>query len=319
MAMINMKPTERLSSWDSLVQAEKDLSSGTTEWVFRGESELRVPTTTLHRSWDRFSKEFDDFQRTVSMPRLEREFLAEFQRNYPIYSENHRTEAKDTIYWLSLMRHYGVPTRLLDFTFSMFVAAYFALESPVREPDEKEIRFKPSAIWAINKSWLTEHSVRQMKDLGGIELCDRWGRRQGDAFEQIFWETKPPLRAIFTLNPLGFHERLHVQQGLFLCPGDILDSFESNLTSLGGWESAVRLYLIEADCRNAILWKLRQNGTSRESLFPGLQGFAESLSISTPLLLSRYMKSEQDGNRVPKDDRGQLDFSKYPGRRGPIS
>lgn len=34
----------------------------------------------------------------------------------------------DYLEWWSLMRHYGAPTRLLDWTYSIYVATYFALE-----------------------------------------------------------------------------------------------------------------------------------------------------------------------------------------------
>lgn len=44
--------------------------------------------------------------------------------------------------WLMLMQHYGVPTRLVDFTESASVAAYFAAK------DSKE---GPFAVWAVNK------------------------------------------------------------------------------------------------------------------------------------------------------------------------
>ncbi|MFC2023948.1 FRG domain-containing protein, partial [Chloroflexota bacterium] len=42
--------------------------------------------------------------------------------------------------WLSIMQNHGAPTRLLDFTWSPFVAAFFALEKA--ETD--------SAVWAVN-------------------------------------------------------------------------------------------------------------------------------------------------------------------------
>lgn len=46
----------------------------------------------------------------------------------------------DLASWWTLMQHYGAPTRLLDWTASPFVAAYFAV---VQEPD------KPGVIWIV--------------------------------------------------------------------------------------------------------------------------------------------------------------------------
>jgi len=44
--------------------------------------------------------------------------------------------------WLALMRHYGLPTRLLDWTESVLVAAFFALE-------DANLKDEPGVIWAL--------------------------------------------------------------------------------------------------------------------------------------------------------------------------
>jgi hypothetical protein len=47
------------------------------------------------------------------------------------------------------MQHHGAPTRLLDFTYSIYVAAYFALESADAD----------AAVWAVNAPWALRTSV----------------------------------------------------------------------------------------------------------------------------------------------------------------
>jgi hypothetical protein len=50
-----------------------------------------------------------------------------------IYSHNKLPHNSDTFAWLSLMQHYGHPTRLIDFTDDVRVALHFALfDEPVR-------------------------------------------------------------------------------------------------------------------------------------------------------------------------------------------
>jgi hypothetical protein len=66
--------------------------------------------------------------------------LRNFMRKYHHYSQ-HIPDRGNTLEWLSVMQHYGAPTRLLDFTYSVYVAAYFALEKYWEK--RKQIRVMP--------------------------------------------------------------------------------------------------------------------------------------------------------------------------------
>jgi len=46
------------------------------------------------------------------------------------------------------MQHHGAPTRLLDFSWSPYVAAFFALEAATRD----------SAVWAVNSGNLQSYA-----------------------------------------------------------------------------------------------------------------------------------------------------------------
>jgi hypothetical protein len=57
-------------------------------------------------------------------PRIESGLLRRFKRQAHHYISN-PPEENDPLEWLALMQHYGAPTRLLDWTYSFFVALYF--------------------------------------------------------------------------------------------------------------------------------------------------------------------------------------------------
>jgi len=55
---------------------------------------------------------------------------------------------ENEIEWFSIMRHHGAPTRFIDWTYSLQVATYFALERCSKDDG--------GAIWAMDFGWLHE-------------------------------------------------------------------------------------------------------------------------------------------------------------------
>ncbi len=293
-----------VKNWDELVGLETEFAISGEEWVFRGESKSRAPKTTLQRVCEEFGI------RRAQIPSLETKLVQDFSRRYAIYEKACIPDYDDTIYWLSLMRHYGAPTRFLDFTYSFFIATFFALETPTEARGERG-QYEPAAVWAISKSWLTELSAKLMNRIGGLRLCRGWGKRKGWAFRKVFWEQRPPQRTVFPVNPYRSHERLDLQQGLFLCPGDVSVSFEENLLELPDYQDNVRLVSIESSCRADVLRKLQKAGLNRALLFPGLDGFAKSLCTTTPLIFLDQKKLEKKRTRVPTNSRGEFLWKRY--------
>ena len=87
---------------------------------------------------------------------LEAEMLPEFQKKARLHiSPDHLPQRDDKLSWLALAQHHGVPTRLLDFTFSPYVALYFALRGRTRQ--EKR---RPPVVWAIDQAALSEVGIK---------------------------------------------------------------------------------------------------------------------------------------------------------------
>jgi len=88
------------------------------------------------------------------------------------------------------------------------------------------------------------------------------------------------LRMVIPVEPERLSERLSVQQGTFLCAGDVETSFMENLTAMDGWAEAVRKFTLPFSVRGFALEQLRKMNITRATLFPGLDGFAQSFRNS---------------------------------------
>ncbi len=240
------------------------------DWIFRGQHVDWVLSTALERACKNSGLiNVNDSQK------IEDSMIREFKRLYD-GSDRDRVE-KDTLYALSVMRHHGAPTRLLDFTYSKYVGIYLALE--YANDNDVENDMKSCAIWCINQEWLKGviKNISQINKL--IEQREKDELRNDKTFRPLYLENKYDF--VGWENPLALHQRLHIQQGTFLCPGNIGKPFMENLKELKGWND--RSSIIKVICRmtvddlhSAIEECVRMN-ISRESLFPGLDGFAQSM------------------------------------------
>jgi len=114
-----------------------------TGWVFRG-----------HQSEDYELVPSIERQSNGKTSWLASEFaaLSEFQAKARMYMDvsglGSESDPAARLNWLSVMQHYGVPTRLLDFTRSPYIALHFALR---HSPE----RCKAADVWAIDAEALT--------------------------------------------------------------------------------------------------------------------------------------------------------------------
>jgi hypothetical protein len=178
----------------------------------------------------------------------------------------------DWLEWLSLMQHYGAPTRLVDWTYSLYAAAFFAVDRADTE----------CAVWGVDAMFLAEEATRVFRESGHSDplLADN-NPRTSAGFEAAFNMT-PALRFVRPVNPYRLNERLTIQQGSFLCQGDVNATFEANFEAILRRAASPRLFKVEIpddhDLRRDILRRLHRMNMNRATLFPGLSGFAESLS-----------------------------------------
>jgi hypothetical protein len=177
--------------------------------------------------------------------------------------------------WLALMQHHGAPTRLIDFTWSPHVAAFFALDRARG----------PAAIWALDTKALPllERSVRTK----GRRLVDGHlprGLRPWNNDDLAVRLLSNRHRVVFWGSPYHMNQRLVVQSGIFVVPGVLHDSVETIVAGLHGGRGALRkLVLDTAAMRREAVIALYNMNITYESLFPGLDGLARSLNVELEL------------------------------------
>jgi hypothetical protein len=127
--------TNTYQTWESLVA---DLVSDHLDgWVFRGISEYG------HKPFNKLERVLQE----TGFPKEQWRTLED--RSLGFFKEHARAflssppSGDDLIAWLSLMQHYGAPTRLTDWTFSPFVAIYFAYASATSDKGK-------AALWMLN-------------------------------------------------------------------------------------------------------------------------------------------------------------------------
>src|SRR5262249_22849869 len=150
----------------------------------------------------------------------------------------------DTLFCLAFMQHHGAPTRLLDGTYSPFIAAQFAVKDGQAWGDDgKRI---PQVIWCFRAEWLEKQAASKVG-------CDKVQARNDDKKrnDARFYELyKNDQKFVLHDNPLRLNERLSIQQGIFLCPATIASSFLTNLKANS--KDNIRKIVLDLETKNLI-------------------------------------------------------------------
>ena len=169
--------------------------------------------------------------------------------------------------WLALAQHHGLPTRLLDWTFSPYVALHFATTTLLRYDDD-------GVVWCVDyvraHELLPESLRKVLGDEGAnvftAEMLDRaaQNRRELDhlAEDEDF---------VVFLEPPSLDDRIVNQYALF----SLMSSAEASLDEWGEQhEGLVRKLVIPAELKWEVRDKLDQANITERVLFPGLDGLS---------------------------------------------
>ena len=206
-------------------------------WLFRGH---RCPDWELETSLERASKRCG-----VHQIEYEKMICREFRRHAHTYLSRVPTDS-DTVEWLALMQHYGAPTRLLDFTYSFWIALFFAFE-------EAE---KDCAVVALNPQSLATNQPG--KDYNKIVRENIDNGMHADDF-------------LYANVPFYTNARLAIQKGTFVFSLNLNRKFHDLMIQN---QKEVMQLTISATLFPEIRARLNDFNCNSRVLFPGIDGYA---------------------------------------------
>jgi len=198
-------------------------------------------------------------------PELEYHLL----RNFRKYSIGKDPQLSNT-FWRSLVlaQHHGLPTRLLDRTYSPFVAMHFATAN-IEKHDTNGV------IWKVDFVKANKLVGSPFSDLLEEVKCNAFTLEMLEQivslsdFDKLFEENQ-----VLFFEPPSLDERIVNQFALFsvmTSPTAILDQWLKNHPHL------FRRLIIPAELKLEIRDKLDQANITERVLFPGLDGLAKWL------------------------------------------
>ena len=229
-------------------------------WAFRGQADASWP---LYSSISRCLRSYHIHRKAWT--EQETRIVRIFRRKAHLYLD-HIPGEDDAFQWLALMQHYGAPTRLLDFTWSPFVAAFFALERATAS----------AAVWAIciTEVWKAKH---RFPGVDGPLTHEELSLRNAGSYERFFRDNATPF--VVYGEPFVMNQRLVAQSGTFIVPGVLDMPVEEILSGYRDPRKTVVKFVLDTEkMRDEAMYALYNTNITNATLFPGLDGMARSLA-----------------------------------------
>jgi hypothetical protein len=252
----------RVESVEELIQR---VNCFPNSFLYRGQADA---SWRLQSSLERIVGEW-----TVEKAQRFEEFsLKQFCSKFHLYDrENGTPDSK--LAWLSVMQHHGVPTRLLDFTESPYVALYFALEAYSPQPE------RDLALYALDYSAILDQSINyiQSKDLEFRESRATVIEKQDEIFDAVV--DRFAYDIVWVAEPKILNARLDRQAGSFILSGNRGKRIEEVL-SLPIYDNCGIVKLeIPATLYKGVFALLRKMNITSKSLYGDLDGLARSIRM----------------------------------------
>ena len=190
-------------------------------------------------------------------------------RNFRKYARLDAVPVDSVWSWLALGQHHGLPTRLLDWTYSPLVAMHFVTEDLASFDAD-------GVIWCVDyvrsNRWLPDKLKVILEEEGSNTFTVELLNRAADTLEEFGRLSDEEFIAFF--EPPSLDSRIVNQFALFSLPS-------KPTTSLDCWLDAhaevSRRIIIPASPKWEVRDKLDQANITERVLFPGLDGLSRYL------------------------------------------
>ena len=230
--------------------------------VYRGASNAARPLLT---SLDRLGG--------MEPPHTKVDLEEHILRNFIRYSRPHLDTARPHNDWELLIaaQHHGVPTRLLDWTYSPLVAAFFATRPSADGGDH------PRAIWRLDWQRVHRHFklpplALQIEDLDAV-----FGEKQSHSLSPAkLFSTREHRTFACMIEPPSLDDRIVAQSATFTLCSTTCASFDRFLEDLELGDALVK-YIIPVEDIGRFRDQLDMVGIDERRLFPDLDGVARAI------------------------------------------
>ena len=186
------------------------------------------------------------------------------QRSPPFVSIDFASEWKILFY----MQHYGIPTRLLDWSESPFVGLYFALTSVRRDK-----RGRPAtdvALWLCDPVEWNRTALSHISFSGGVldENCEE--------IKSYSPSSEADQRATIPLMIYGTHNspRIVAQRGVFALFGKGTEGMEKTFSAGNFAEGSLKKLIIKKEHIDQLLSSLYRKGFAESTIYPDIFGLS---------------------------------------------
>lgn len=189
-------------------------------------------------------------------------------RNFQKYARSVLKDSNNKWELLAVAQHYGLPTRLLDWSFSPYVALHFAT-SDITAYNE------PGAVWCldilkVNKQ-LPQEFKKQLDDNSSYVFTVDLLQNACEKFEDFDSKKGDGDDFVICLEPPSLDERIVNQYAMFT----VMTNRDRSLDDwLKGHPELYKKIIIPAELKLEVRDKLDQANINERMIYPGLQGIS---------------------------------------------